>query len=89
MVCFFVARGHRRQGLTKALLEAAVRFAASRGARVIEGYPVAPAKDRFPDVFAYTGFASTFAKAGFSEVLRRSPTRPIMRRRIGGACTSE
>ncbi len=82
VVCFYVARPFRKRGITEALLAAAVRFAGECGARVVEGYPVAPAKDRVPDVFAYTGFVSTFAAAGFSEVLRRSPTRPIMRRRL-------
>ncbi len=82
VVCFYVARPFRKRGITESLLEAAVRFAGEHGARFVEGYPVAPAKDRVPDVFAYTGFVSTFAAAGFSEVLRRSPTRPIMRRRL-------
>src|SRR4030042_6556452 len=34
VVCFFVARNHRRQGLTVALLKAAVAYARSRGARI-------------------------------------------------------
>jgi GNAT superfamily N-acetyltransferase len=79
VVCFFVARQNRRKGVTEALLRAAVRFAGEHGARFVEGYPIEPIKDRIPDVFGYTGFTSTFAKAGFTEVLRRSPTRPIMR----------
>lgn len=82
VVCFFVSKPYRKRGVTEALLQAAVRFAGDHGARLVEGYPVAPTKGRMPDVFAYTGFVSTFAGAGFSEVLRRSPTRPIMRRRI-------
>jgi GNAT superfamily N-acetyltransferase len=82
VVCFFVSKSHRRQGVTEALLRAAVRFAGEQGAREVEGYPIAPVKDRVPEVFAYTGFVSTFEKAGFSEVLRRSPTRPIMRCRV-------
>ena len=79
VVCFFVSKPHRRQGVAETLLRAAVRFAGEQGARIVEGYPIAPAKDRVPEVFAYTGFVSTFEKAGFSQVLRRSPTRPIMR----------
>jgi GNAT superfamily N-acetyltransferase len=82
VVCFFVSKSHRRQGVTEALLRAAVRFAGEQGARIVEGYPIEPVKDRVPEVFAYTGFVSTFEKAGFSEVLRRSPTRPIMRCRV-------
>ena len=81
--CFFVARAHRRQGLTVALLEAAVDHAARRGARVVEGYPVEPAGEQ-ADVFVYTGLASAFRRAGFREAARRSPTRPVMRYEIPG-----
>jgi GNAT superfamily N-acetyltransferase len=79
VVCFFVARDQRRKGLTVQLLRAAVEFAASKGARVVEGYPVAPAGSKAPDVFVYTGLYSAFKQAGFKEVLWRSATRPIMR----------
>jgi GNAT superfamily N-acetyltransferase len=79
VVCFFVARKHRRQGLTIQLLNAAVEYAASKGATVIEGYPVEPKEGKSPDVFVFTGLSSAFQQAGFKEVLRRSETRPIMR----------
>lgn len=80
IVCFFVARPYRRMGLTTALLNAAVQLARKKGARVIEGYPVEPKKGEMPDVFAYHGLASVFRKAGFQEVIRRSETRPMMRK---------
>ena len=82
IVCFFVARSHRRQGLTVRLIDAAVKHARAQGARCVEGYPVEPAKAEMPDVFANTGLASAFQRAGFVEVARRSPTRPIMRKRL-------
>jgi GNAT superfamily N-acetyltransferase len=79
VVCFFVKRGYRRKGLTVELLKAATEFAGSRGAKIIEGYPVEPKDGKSADVFAFTGLASAFKQAGFTEVLRRSETRPIMR----------
>jgi GNAT superfamily N-acetyltransferase len=79
VVCFFVTRNQRRKGLTVQLLKAAVDFARSKGARIIEGYPVEPKNGKSPDVFVYTGLSSAFTQAGFTEVLRRSETRPIMR----------
>ena len=79
VVCFFVARNQRRKGLTVDLLKAAVDFARSNGARIVEGYPVEPKSGKAPDVFIYTGVLSAFQQAGFSEVMRRSETRPIMR----------
>ncbi len=86
IVCFFVARPWRRRGLTGALIEAAVRHAERCGARAVEAYPVEPRRGAMPDAFAWTGLASSFRKAGFREIVRRSPTRPVMRRyrRRGG-----
>ncbi len=78
-ICFFVARPYRRQGLSVKLLRAAVAYAKKKRARMVEGYPVEPKKSPMPDVFAWTGLADAFRRAGFKEVLRRSPTRPIMR----------
>jgi GNAT superfamily N-acetyltransferase len=79
VVCFYVARSHRRSGLTLALLKAATECARRRSAKVVEGYPLdVPGKD-YPAMAASTGFAPTFLKAGFREVASASLTRPIMR----------
>ena len=84
VVCFFVARPYRRQGLSVRLLREAVRHAAARGATLVEGYPT-DTRSRAADAFVWTGLASAFERAGFREVARRSRTRPIMRRPIRGA----
>lgn len=78
--CFFVLRPYRRKGVSVRLLRAATEFAKKRGAKIVEGYPVEPTMEKFPDAFAWTGIPATFHKAGFKEVARRSPTRPVMRR---------
>lgn len=78
VTCFFVPRAHRRQGLSRELLDGAVAHAFASGAAAVEGYPV-DAEGATPDVFAWWGTASTFRAAGFTEIARRSPTRPIMR----------
>jgi GNAT superfamily N-acetyltransferase len=83
VVCFFVARPFRRRGLSVRLLRAAVKHAAARGAKVVEGYPTDTRK-KAADAFVWTGLASAFERAGFREVARRSRTRPIMRRVIRG-----
>jgi GNAT superfamily N-acetyltransferase len=82
ITCFFIARRDRRAGVSAALLDAAVDFAQSRGARIVEGYPVEPRSPNAPDIYVWTGFRSTFQQAGFVEVARRSETRPIMRLRL-------
>ena len=82
VTCFFVARSHRRRGVTVALLKGAAAFAARNGAKMLEGYPVEPRKGTLPDAFAWTGPPSAFRKAGFGEAARPSPSRPIMRRAL-------
>jgi GNAT superfamily N-acetyltransferase len=82
VVCFFIAKPFRRQGVTSELLAAAVEYAREHGAKIVEGYPVEPKQEHIPDAFAYTGIASIFREAGFVEIVRRSETRPIMRYRI-------
>ncbi|MBN2386789.1 MAG: GNAT family N-acetyltransferase [Anaerolineales bacterium] len=83
VTCFFVAREHRGQGLTVALLQAAIDYVRRRGGKMVEGYPVEPREGRLAaPVFVYTGLVSAFRQAGFEEVARRSETRPIMRYRI-------
>lgn len=76
--CFFIKRGWRGRGVSKALLEAGVAHAVRSGAHIVEGYPV-DKSEKTADAFVWTGLASTFRKAGFREVARRSATRPIMR----------
>lgn len=80
--CFYIDKACRGRGVSVALLEAAVDYARSQGAAIVEGYPVEPNSRNYPAVFAWTGTAKTFTRAGFEECLRRSPTRPIMRYRL-------
>ncbi len=82
VTCFFVARPYRKRGVAQRLLQAAVDYARSQGARIVEGYPTETRKPSVPDVFAFMGPVSLFRKAGFQEVVRRSPTRPLMRRLV-------
>lgn len=77
--CFFIARAYRRQGLMARLIRAAVVFAQSQGAKIVEAYPVEAKSHNSPDVYMYTGLASAFLEVGFKEVARRSETRPVMR----------
>jgi GNAT superfamily N-acetyltransferase len=82
VTCFFVAREHRGEGLTVALLRAASEHARKRGAEILEGYPTDTRGARASSPWVFTGLLSAFTKAGFREVERRSKTRPIMRRRL-------
>jgi GNAT superfamily N-acetyltransferase len=85
--CLFVARPYRRHGVSVALLRAAAEFAASRGARIVEGYPVEPYSGKMPDAFAWTGTVAAFRAAGYTEAARGSPKRPIMRLAVAPGLT--
>lgn len=75
--CLYVRKGHRRKGITSALIAAAVEAATRAGATALEAYPFDA--DVSPSATG-TGYASTFARAGFRTVAKRDPSRPIMRR---------
>jgi len=80
--CFFINKRFRRVGLSLDLLTAAVDWARTNGATIVEGYPIDTPKSKYPTVYAWTGFFKTFQRAGFCEVARRSETRPIMRKEL-------
>ena len=80
--CLFVRKDFRRRGVSAQLLRAAAGFAASLGATVVEGYPVAPYTPNAPAAFLWTGTIASFEAAGFVEVKRGSPSRPIFRRNV-------
>ena len=75
VVCFFVDRHFRRQGLTRALLKAAVDYARSHNARIVEGYPVAPDSPSY----TYMGSPETFRRVGFEDVTPTGQKRRVMR----------
>ena len=83
--CLFIAKPFRRQGVSVQLIEAAVKFARSNEARIVEAYPFVPYSEAMPAAFAWTGTVSAFERASFREVARRSEARPIMRRECGKA----
>jgi GNAT superfamily N-acetyltransferase len=78
VVCSYVPRLYRGQGLQHRLLAAAIDFARQHGAGVLEAYPV-DKPGRSHDDFMFFGSRSLYERAGFTEVARRSPTRVVMR----------
>lgn len=75
VTCFFVDRHERRQGATFGLLKAAVAYALSLGATIVEGYPVEPAAR----LYTYMGSPHIFLRAGFHDVTPVGNTRRVMR----------
>jgi hypothetical protein len=78
VVCFFIRRDLRGQGLALKLLWAAVAHAAEQGAQIVEGYPVEPGQS-----YQFMGSPSIFKAAGFREVAQAGSDRPIVRLIVG------
>ncbi|HZY29002.1 MAG TPA: GNAT family N-acetyltransferase [Jiangellaceae bacterium] len=85
VVCFWLPARRRRGGLGTTLLAAAVDFARSAGASVVEGYPVDTAGERRPGAEVYTGTVGMFRRAGFSITSHPASGRPIARLPTGAA----
>lgn len=67
VLCFFVKRDHREQGVTFALLKGAVKYAKAKGAEVVEGYPW----DTAGVSSTHRGHSSVFERAGFRKEGKR------------------
>lgn len=81
--CFFVREDYRGKGVARALLDAAVQFAAENGAYAVEGIPGDPATRTRSASASYTGTVEMFRRAGFTEVARRTPKgRVVMRKYV-------
>ena len=75
LVCFFLHRRLRGEGVGRQLLAAAVDHARSKGATVLEAYPV----DRQSPSYRFMGFVPMFQAAGFREVGLAGSRRHVMR----------
>jgi GNAT superfamily N-acetyltransferase len=80
LACLFVRDGYRGQGVTYALVGAAVELARREGAVAIEGWPSSGSARHAAD--AFLGREKVFEDLGFSCVGRPSPQRAIMRRQL-------
>lgn len=88
IVCLVVRGGYRRQGVTTALLEGAVAFAAAHGAPAVEAHPVDPL-GRMDTTMAFVGTREMFSRAGFEVIGTTAATasglpRLVVRRTLSG-----
>jgi len=88
--CVRVCPGHRRQGISHALIEGAVAHAKRLGAPAIEGYPVDNRGEKVNLTMAYVGTRALFEAAGFTKATDTRSTldgfpRVLMRLDLRGA----
>lgn len=65
--CIRVRPGHRRRGISHALLAGAVDLARSYGAPAVEGYPVDNQGQKVDLTMAFVGTRALFERAGFTK----------------------
>ena len=74
LTCMFIARDHRKQGLSAQLIAAAAKYAKRHKARILEAYPVDPDSPSY----RHMGFVPAFERAGFVEDGREGTRRHVM-----------
>ncbi|MDR9416393.1 MAG: GNAT family N-acetyltransferase [Gracilimonas sp.] len=83
ITCFFISPEYQQKGMSLKLLKEAVNYACSKGAEVVEGYPVKPkevdGKINYKVSYRFMGYLSTFRKAGFKDMTPQNNQRKIMR----------
>jgi predicted GNAT family acetyltransferase len=78
VICFVVPSEFREQGVARALLAGAIKYAKKQGVSLLEAYPIdklaAPSSES-----SWFGSKAMFDEAGFEEVARRKAARPVVR----------
>jgi GNAT superfamily N-acetyltransferase len=77
--CFYVDKNFRHYGVSGAMIEGVIKYAAENGIKIIEAYPTIPTKETLPDIYAWIGFYKSFERAGFKIVDKTSKNRPMVR----------
>jgi GNAT superfamily N-acetyltransferase len=84
IVCFAIRPGHRGQGITRPLAEAAVQYARTQGARAVEAYPMVPKPGQNVSWGEMNvGSRNTFVAAGLRDVSHPTTRRVVMRLDFG------
>ncbi|WLQ45015.1 GNAT family N-acetyltransferase [Streptomyces laculatispora] len=64
--CVRVRPGHRKKGISHALIAGAVEFARAQGAPAVEAYPLDNGDAKVDLTMAYAGIRKNFERAGFA-----------------------
>ena len=84
ITCFFVDRDHRKEGVSKAALEGALRIIASNGGGTVDGYPIDTRGKPYSTSFLWGGTHSMFTEFGFHPLGALGTSKWIMRKVVRG-----
>lgn len=74
LVCFFIKRDYRQQGIAEELIKHAIKYAKENGAKYVEAYPVDPESPSY----RFMGFKPMFDKQGFDYKHKAGQRRYVM-----------
>ncbi len=80
ITCFFVDRDHRRMGVTRQALSAAVRAIGERGAKSVEAYPILLGTGKTSASFLWGGTSELFEAAAFRRISRLGKSSAVYRK---------
>jgi len=80
ITCFFVDRDHRKEGVSKAALQGALRIIARKGGGTVDAYPIDTRGKPYSSSFLWGGTHSMFTKLGFRPLGALGTSKWIMRR---------
>lgn len=84
ITCFFVDRNHRRKGVAKAGLAAALASIKEQGGGLVEAYPVTSKKMAAVAEWLWFGTLGMFEREGFKTVAKLGTSRVLMQKRVFG-----
>jgi len=82
ITCFFIDRDHRKRGVAKEALRAALAVMKSHGVKRVEAYPVDTAKRKYPPSLMYRGSLRLFEGFGFEKVGKLGKNRYLVSREL-------
>jgi len=82
VTCFFVGKGHRRQGVAQAALTGALREIARLGGGLVEGYPDDTTAGTTSSSFLWNGTVDMFERHGFERVRSIGKAKWVVRKRV-------
>ncbi len=80
ITCFFIDRDHRKEGVSKAALQGALRIIVGKGGGTVDGYPIDTRGKPYSSSFLWGGTHSMFTKLGFRPLGALGTSKWIMRK---------
>ncbi len=74
LVCFYIAKPYRKQGISQHFIQAAIKYAREQGAAYIESFPVDPGSPSY----RFMGLVPMFEKANFKYICDAGSRRKVM-----------